>query len=592
MKNLSYILICLLLVPALGFSQDTIKKKLSTPMRDKAVKLEQSLSKSDMKEAAKNYEALGKEFMQNGDDAKAESYFKSALDLYKKQKNKSKISSVNRLIAQVQENQNKLSEAIQSYESAGAEAVQVNSSKLNTNDANRVRNYGNAQKQIEILDSNIELLEDKGSTEEQVQSYQKRAISNLLLDQKEEALDDYSKAIEIAKDQPEEVIRLKTEVAKVYESDHNLGKAIEVSEEALKEAKKSNNISAEIAQKKQLASLLNKTEDDEKAIQLLEEALQTALENNKTLEAKETLLLLVDLYQERGENEKSLALYQRFFTDFDQLIMADSTLVHAQIFTSTEERIKQLEKQQVLKDQLLLKTNRLNYVLIGSVFLLTLLMGYIIKSFLEIKKSNKKIALQSLRREMNPHFIFNSLNSVNQFIAQNNELEANKYLSSYSNLMRNMMETSNKDFIPLSNEIEQIKKYLDLEHLRFSDKFDYKIHIDPSIDTEGVQIPNMLIQPNLENAIWHGLRYKEEKGILTIFITQENNRIKVTIEDNGIGIKKSQELKTKNQKIHDSRGLNNVKERIKLLNDLYKKNITFEINERENESGTTVILWV
>src|SRR5690606_10309020 len=234
----------------------------------------------------------------------------------------------------------------------------------------------------------------------------------------------------------------------------------------------------------------------------LEEALQTALENNKTLEAKETLLLLVDLYQKRGENEKSLALYQRFFTDFDQLIMADSTLVHAQIFTSTEERIKQLEKQQVLKDQLLLKTNRLNYVLIGSVFLLTLLMGYIIKSFLEIKKSNKKIALQSLRREMNQHFILNSLNSVNQFIAQNNELEANKYLSSYSNLMRNMMETSNKDFIPLSNEIEQIKKYLDLEHLRFSDKFDYKIHIDPSIDTEGVQIPNMLIQPNLENAIW------------------------------------------------------------------------------------------
>src|SRR5690606_24630125 len=151
-------------------------KKLSTPMSDKAVKLEQSLSKSDMKEAAKNYEALGKEFMQNGDDAKAESYFKNALDLYKKQKNKNKISSVTRLIAQVQENQNKLSEAIQSYESAGAEAVQVSSSKINTNDANRVRNYGNAQKQIEILDSNIELLEDKGSTEEQVQSYQKRAI--------------------------------------------------------------------------------------------------------------------------------------------------------------------------------------------------------------------------------------------------------------------------------------------------------------------------------------------------------------------------------------------------------------------------------
>ena len=577
-------------MPSSGFSQDSIRKKMSTPISDNAVKLEQSLSKSDMKEAAKNYEALGIEFMQNGDNAKAESYLKSALDLYKNQKNKNKISSVTRLIAQAQENQHKLNEAIQSYESAGAMATQSNVSKVNTNDANRVRNYGNTEMQIEILDANIDILEEEGNVQEQVQSYQKRAESNLLMDQKERALDDYSKAIEISKNQPEEVIRLKTEVVKVYESDHKLDKAIEVSKEALNEAKKTNNVSVEIAQKKQLASLFTKNDNDEKAIQLLEEALQTALDNHKTIEAKETLLALISIHQQKGDSEKSLELFHHFFNDFDQLILSDSTLINAQIFINTEERIQQLEKQQLLKDQILLKTNRLNYVLIGSMLLLALLMGWIIKSFLEIKKKNKKIALQSLRREMNPHFIFNSLNSVNQFIAQNNELEANKYLSSYSNLMRNMMETSNKDFIPLSNELEQIKKYLDLEHLRFTDKFDYNIHIDESIDTESVLIPNMLIQPNLENAIWHGLRYKEEKGLLAIYFTEKNNRLKVTIEDNGIGIKKSLELKTKNQKIHDSRGLSNVKERIKLLNDLYKQNITFEISERKNGTGTTVVL--
>src|SRR5690606_8044406 len=133
-----------------------------------------------------------------------------------------------------------------------------------------------------------------------------------------------------------------------------------------------------------------------------------------------------------------------------------------------------------------------------------------------IKTKNKEIALQSLRREMNPHFIFNSLNSVNHFIAQNNELEANKFLTSYSNLMRNTMENSNKDFVTLSNEISNLKKYLELEHLRFRDKFDYKISVDDNLDPDSTWLPNMIIQPHLENAIWHGLRYKEQKGLLTL----------------------------------------------------------------------------
>jgi two-component system, sensor histidine kinase YesM len=206
-----------------------------------------------------------------------------------------------------------------------------------------------------------------------------------------------------------------------------------------------------------------------------------------------------------------------------------------------------------------------------------------------IKTKNKEIALQSLRREMNPHFIFNSLNSVNQFISQNKELEANKYLTSYSNLMRNMMENSNKDFVTLSNEIEQLKKYLDLEHLRFQDKFDYQIIADDNLDIETTFVPNMIVQPHLENAIWHGLRYRETKGTLLLKFTLKKGKIGVIIDDNGIGLTKSQELKTRNQKVHQSRGLTNTKERITLLNELYKTNITFNISEKITpETGTIV----
>jgi LytS/YehU family sensor histidine kinase len=181
---------------------------------------------------------------------------------------------------------------------------------------------------------------------------------------------------------------------------------------------------------------------------------------------------------------------------------------------------------------------------------------------------------------MNPHFIFNSLNSINQYIAQNDEIAANKYLTSYSRLMRNIMENSSKDFIKLEKEIELIKEYLDLEYLRFPDKFDYKILIDEHIDTNAVFIPNMILQPNLENAIWHGLRYKEEKGVLKLQFVQEKNRLKITIEDDGIGLKASGQIKTKHQKMHKSRGLNNINERIKLLREIYRIDIQMQIDEK------------
>ena len=190
---------------------------------------------------------------------------------------------------------------------------------------------------------------------------------------------------------------------------------------------------------------------------------------------------------------------------------------------------------------------------------------------------------------MNPHFIFNSLNSVNQFISENKEREANKYLTSYSNLMRNTMENSNKDFITLDNELEQLKKYLELEHLRFQDKFDFKISVDPELDTERTMIPNMIIQPHLENAIWHGLRYLDVKGLLQMKVQLSNEKVVIRIEDDGIGMTKSQELKTTNQKVHESRGMSNTKERISLLNELYKKHITFQISEKTlPETGTIV----
>lgn len=585
------ILVLFFVLPATAQVQDSISKKegSSKKISSRAKDVELSLQKGNSKEIAENYVLLAKELMANNEYARAEMYLENALTLYKKEKNNSKIAEVSRLLAQAQEAQQKFSDAEQNYNLAG-NASKGKESIVNKNDALRVQNQANPSKQLEYIDSNIQVLQEEGNVEEQVQAYQNRAHSNLKLDDKAGALGDYAKAIEIAGSQSEETIKLKSEVAGIYESQDMIEEAIEVRESAIEEAKAIRNISEEISQKKQLATLYDKKQDEDKAIILLEDAFQTALDNHRAVEAKDALLLLHDFYEKNNLLNKKDSVNRVFIEAFETLIFSDSTLIDAKYFATTEERIRQLEEQQQLKDQLLLKTNRLNYVLIGSVLVLALLMGWIIKSLLDIKKKNKKIALQSLRREMNPHFIFNSLNSVNQFIAQNKELEANKYLTSYSQLMRKMMESSNDDFIPLSFELEQIKKYLELEHMRFPDKFDFTVSVDETIDTDRVQIPNMLIQPNLENAIWHGLRYKDKKGHLNVSISRKGKDIEIIIQDDGIGLRKSQEIKTKNQKIHQSRGLKNVEERIQLLNHLYHKNIRFEISE--NQIGTRVTLVV
>lgn len=359
----------------------------------------------------------------------------------------------------------------------------------------------------------------------------------------------------------------------------------------MSEAIANDDFETQITQLQSISDIYFKKKEDDKASRLLKEAYNLAVKNGKTTEAKNTLLQLLAYYKSTGKNKESLALHEDFLNNFEQLIKIDTTLIDAKTFQITEDKIRQLVKEKSLKDELISKKNTFNYFLMGSMVLLLLLLGLIAKALFSIKKKNKEIALQSLRREMNPHFIFNSLNSVNQFISQNKELEANKYLTSYSTLMRNNMENSNKDFITLSNEIEQLKKYLELEHLRFEDKFDFEITVDENLDTDATFIPNMIIQPHLENAIWHGLRYLENKGLLLLKFQLRDKKVAVVIDDNGIGLVKSSQLKTLNQKVHISRGLTNTKERIALLNDLYKTAISFDIQEKKlPDTGTIAII--
>ncbi|MFD2941180.1 tetratricopeptide repeat-containing sensor histidine kinase [Flavobacterium notoginsengisoli] len=581
-----------LLVPQRMTAQAVSDKKLEksrTKISKTAEELSKSLDDNDESKIAQNYEKLANEFLNKGDNAKAEEYYKRALNSYTKLKLTEDKTRVTRSLAKAQENQRNFGSAIKNYEKAGSLTKDAVEEKINLNDANRLKNQSDPASQADYVDSNIDLLKKENKKGEVKEAYVQKAQNSLQLNDKKVAIESYNKALDYAKNKPEEAIKIKNEIAKVYAEDNQFDKALLISEKILAEARKNKDYTTEIKQLQSLSSLYFEKKEPEKAISSLKEAYNLSFQKGNSAEAKNSLSSLVKYYKTKGQNKESMALYEQFFENFDKLIHSDTTLIDAKTFQITEEKIRQLEKEKTLKDELISKKNTFNYFLIGSVGLLLLLFLFIVKALYSIKIKNKEIALQSLRREMNPHFIFNSLNSVNQFISENKELEANKYLTSYSNLMRNMMENSNKDFISLDKEVEQLKKYLDLEHLRFEDKFDFEITVDDSLDPERVFVPNMILQPHLENAIWHGLRYLDKKGFLSLRFDVKNGKIIVTIEDNGIGLTKSRELKTTNQKIYESRGLNNTKERIALLNELYKKEITFRIVEKEGlESGTIV----
>lgn len=582
----------LLLFPIGMMAQDSIAKKKAMPvskMSKAVISLEKSLDKNDEGKIAENYEQLANEFLNKGNNAKAEEYFKRALNSYAKLKRTEDKTRVTRSLAKVQENQKNFNSAIKNYEVAGALSKDVAEEKINLNDANRLKTQAAPVSQAVYVDSNIELLKKENKAGEVAEAYVQKAENSLKQKDKSVAIESYKNALAYAKDKPESIIKIKNEIANVYASDNQFEKAIGINEKLLAEAVTKQDFNTQIKQLQSLAALYFKKEEPKKALVSLKEAYDLASKKGNSAEAKNTLSALAKYYKSNGNEKESMALYEQFFQNFDELIQSDTTLINAKTFQVTEGKIRQLEKEKSLKDELITKKNTFNYFLLGSILLLLLLFAFIVKALYSIKTKNKEIALQSLRREMNPHFIFNSLNSVNQFISENKELEANKYLTSYSNLMRNMMENSNKDFISLDKEVEQLKKYLDLEHLRFQDKFDFEITVDETLDTERVFVPNMIIQPHLENAIWHGLRYLDKKGFLKLQFRFVDGKIVVIIDDNGIGLTKSQELKTINQKVHESRGLNNTNERIGLLNELYKKNIAFEIKEKVlPESGTIV----
>ena len=205
----------------------------------------------------------------------------------------------------------------------------------------------------------------------------------------------------------------------------------------------------------------------------------------------------------------------------------------------------------------------------------------------KVRQQLADLEMKALRSQMNPHFVFNALNSVQNFILKNDPREASRYLTKFARLMRLILENSESPVVPLAKEIELLRYYTELEVLRFSKQFAVDFQIDTALNTESVSIPGMLIQPHIENAIWHGLMHKpDDAGRLIVrFIKINDKTIICEVEDNGVGRASAAIIEQNRPKAHRSTGLANIRHRLELLNAQLADDIRFDIEDLMDDIG-------
>ena len=436
----------------------------------------------------------------------------------------------------------------------------------------------------------------------------------------------FDNSLQLASEQaPQRAVQEKEKVADFYNQKNEYGQEIQLRKKSLEDLKKipkssapvglsmeSDSISAQRINYKIANAYIAQDKYDE-AIPYLEESIKDADVEDDLLVRKDATRKLSEVYKYKGDYTKALETYQEYVAVVDTLyVRKEQEIARAARFNreiaSQQSRISGLEQErelsqskyslalteQQLVEESIKRQNWIIYSLVFGMLLMGLAAYFFYRSNKQQKLANNLLALKSLRSQMNPHFIFNALNSVNNFIAKSDERSANRYLSDFSTLMRSVLENSDEDFIPLSKELELLELYTKLEHSRFADKFDYTIIVDDNIDIDAFQIPPMLLQPYIENAIWHGLRYRDDKGYLKLEIKQKDKQaLEIVISDNGIGRKKSAEIKTQNQKKQKSKGMGNIKKRIEILNDMHKDKVDVVISDLEsNGTGTKVVFTI
>ncbi len=322
---------------------------------------------------------------------------------------------------------------------------------------------------------------------------------------------------------------------------------------------------------------------------------------------------LLSIYYDRTKRTDSAYFYYKRYIILKDSVLNDQVRGRFASF-GFEQKIRLLNEDKQLEDLCLNQEMMIKNMLIGGIVVLLLFAGIYIwiirlkrrnaehrrkqaEDDLEIQRLEgerarvalqqraKELEIQALRSQMNPHFIFNCLNAINRFILGHETEAASDYLTKFSRLMRMIMNHSRHPYISLAEEIDILRLYLDMERLRFKDAFDYRIIVADELEIDDIRIPPLLVQPFVENAVWHGLMHKEERGTLTISFSANGDMLTCVVRDNGVGRRHAALLKSKSVERHKSMGMQITAERMALLSGVDTATPFFVIEDLYDEHG-------
>ena len=342
-----------------------------------------------------------------------------------------------------------------------------------------------------------------------------------------------------------------------------------------------------------LAKLYREIQNNDSVLLMANKSLQMAEECGLILRQGEALKFLADYYGSKKDFEQANTFLREYYFVKDSISSAAVKNNIAELETKyqtnvNEQRIDLLTAENRINRQRL----QLSFLTVGILTILILLVLYAF--FMRRRQSKFKednLKQQLFRSQMNPHFIFNALGSIQNFLYKNQPEIAAGYLARFSYLTRSILNNSSEDSISLAEEIETLESYIELEKMRLNDAFGYELIYDKHLETELISIPPMLIQPFIENAIKHGLKDMEEKGMLTVSFTDKEELLRVNIIDNGIGINQS---KSKEKVGHKSMALSIFNKRMNLLRKSSRKIPTPKIEDLSTtgKQGTMVELYL
>ena len=326
--------------------------------------------------------------------------------------------------------------------------------------------------------------------------------------------------------------------------------------------------------------------DFTKAKQFADSSLKYALLENNALSIASNYERMYELEKIDGNYSSALAYHEKFIAIRDSIRNIEKS---AKI-NELEQKYNKAQNEKTIKElsqakQIASLRNKIYLTGIAAALLaISLIIIYNRQKILKSKQESMEIEQRLNRARMNPHFFFNTLNSLQTFsMEENKNSKVGSYLSKYAKIMRETLESTYKEMNTVEQEIDFLTNYLDVQKLRYPNKFEYYINVSDHIEPDETFIPTMIIQPFIENAIEHGLHTKTETGSISIDISTDNTQLIILITDNGTGF-----TDDKKARAYPSRATQIIKDRLLLLNKKYKTNATYEIGKGKNEVGTCV----